>query len=100
MFRLGVLYSTLIALATALYLLSPPPRSSERYCGATIHLSQLLSLNINCASMDFIDEAIDPIILLHPTGASRQERPLFVLSAAFLTHSLMAAGLWRIASAR
>lgn len=99
MFRLGVLYSTMIALATGAYLLSPPPRSSEHYCGATVHLGRLLSLNVNCDSMEFIDEAIDPAMLLHP-GASRQERPLFVLSAALLTHLLMATGLSRMAPAR
>jgi len=97
--RVAVLYVAIITAAAVLYLFSPPPRADEHYCGATMHLGRLLTLNINCDSIEFIDEAIDPAILLRHVPMSRQERPLFILSASLLTHLLMATDVWRMVPA-
>jgi hypothetical protein len=95
--KVTALYAAILAVTAGLYLLSPEPHG-RYFCGETVHLGRRLSFPLNCDSMEFIDDAILPSSLLRP-GNERQERPIFVASAAIPTHLLIRSGLWRLAPA-
>lgn len=97
--QLAALYFVLVAIAAGLYLLSPSPQSAEHLCGETVRLGRMLSFPLNCDSFEFIDDAIDPAILLHPRSI-RQARPVFVITAALLTRGLIACRFQRLIPGR
>jgi hypothetical protein len=92
-------YAAGIGLVTALFLLAPPAHDPAQFCGETMHLGHLLSFPMNCDSMDFIDDAILPVLLLNPQSG-RQDRPLFVALAALPTRILITFRLWRLVPTR
>jgi hypothetical protein len=97
-FGIAGLYVTLIVVAAGLYLFAPTAGGNDWLCGRTVRLGQRLSFPFNCDSPTFINLAIEPSHLLD-RDSMRQDRPVYVISAAILSRLLLASGAWRLVPA-
>lgn len=93
--KLAGLYAILIAIVSGSYLLAPPARAQEKFCGRTVHLGGLLSFPLNCDSPELVLCAVEPSHLLVPNSI-RQDRPVYVILAALVTRLVLASEVWRL----
>ena len=96
--RLVGLYSGIILLTATMYLLASTPPTGKT-CWHTIRLGYHMSILLNCDAVRFGQDAIEPSGLLMPR-AMRQDRPVFVIAAALLTHLLIVSKVWRLVPTR